>query len=224
METRHGEHRCTTTALVVVLTIIGSVSTISQIGCTSALATAAWLIKGPNVPPEFNGLRDKKVAVVANASTQSVYAYPSVARDLARAVARQLQRNVKNIQIIPPEQVEEWMDRNQWSEYPEIGNGVGAELVVAIEVNDFRLYKGQTVFQGRADLTIRVFDCRTGEVLFERRPPEILYPPNHVVSATEIREADFRRDFIRVLADHIGRYFYPHDPRTLFAADAAAIY
>lgn len=193
-------------------------------GCTSALATAAWIIKGPNVPPEFPGLRKKKVAVVCSASTQSVYAYPSVAKDLARAIARQLHRNVKDIQLIPPEQVEEWMDTHQWSEYPEIGKAVGAELLVAVDINDFRLYKGQTVYQGRADLTIRVFDCATGEVVFERRPPEILYPPNHVVSTAEVREADFRRDFIRVLADHIGRYFYPHDPRTLFAADAAAIY
>ncbi len=203
---------------------LASFSFLFQTGCTSALATAAWLIKGPNVPPEFNGLRDKKVAVVASASTQSIYAYPSVARDLSRAVARQLQRNVKGIQLIPSEQVEEWMDKNQWTEYPEVGKGVGAELVVALDINDFRLYRGQTVYQGRADCTIRVFDCTTGEVVFERRPPEILYPPNHVVSATELRESDFRRDFIRFLADHIGRYFYPHDPRTLFAADAAAIY
>jgi hypothetical protein len=193
-------------------------------GCTSALATAAWIIKGPNVPPEFDGLKKKKVAVVCTAATQSIYAYPNVAKDLARAVARQLQKNVKDIKLIPPQDIEEWMDSHQWTEYPEIGQAVGAELLVAIDVNDFRLYKGQTIFQGRADLTIRVFDCATGEVVFERRPPEILYPPNHVVSTAEVREADFRRDFIRVLADHIGRYFYPHDPRALFAADAATIY
>lgn len=208
----------------VVCILAGLASLATTPGCTSALATAAWLIKGPNVPPEFDGLKKKKVAVVCTAATQSIYAYPNVAKDLARAVARQLQNNVKDIKIIPPQDIEEWMDSHQWTEYPEIGQAVGAELVVAIDVNDFRLYKGQTIFQGRADLTIRVFDCATGEVLFERRPPEILYPPNHVVSTAEVREADFRRNFIRVLADHIGRYFYPHDPRALFAADAAAIY
>jgi hypothetical protein len=204
--------------------LLGMGTLLLATGCTSALATAAWLIKGPNVPPEFDGLKKKKVAVVCTAATQSVYAYPNVAKDLGRAVARQLQRNVKEIKLVPPQDVEEWMDSHQWTEYPEIGQAVGAELLVAIDVNDFRLYKGQTIFQGRADLTIRVFDCATGEVLFERRPPEILYPPNHVVSTAEVRESDFRRDFIRVLADHIGRYFYPHDPRALFAAEAAAIY
>jgi len=204
--------------------LLGMGTLLLATGCTSALATAAWLIKGPNVPPEFDGLKKKKVAVVCTAATQSVYAYPNVAKDLGRAVARQLQRNVKEIKLVPPQDVEEWMDSHQWTEYPEIGQVVGAELLVAIDVNDFRLYKGQTIFQGRADLTIRVFDCATGEVLFERRPPEILYPPNHVVSTAEVRESDFRRDFIRVLADHIGRYFYPHDPRALFAAEAAAIY
>ncbi len=203
---------------------LGLVLLIIAPGCASALATAAWLIKGPNVPAQFNGLREKRVAVVCTASTQSIYAYPNVAKDLARALARLLQQNVKGIEIIPPQRVEEWMDVHTWNDYVEVGQALSAEMLVAIDLNDFRLHKGQTIYQGRADLTLRVFDCQTGEVVFERRPPLILHPPNHVVSAAEIREADFRRDFIRVVADHLGRYFYPHDPRALFAADAAAMY
>lgn len=191
-------------------------------GC-SALATAMWVVQGPNVPAEFKGLSGKTVAVVCRPSDSSLYAHPNVGKELAREVARLLRRNVRKIDVVLDQKVAEWMDENTWNDYTEVGKALNADLVVAIDLNSFRIYQGQTIFQGRADVTMRVFDCATSEVVFERRPPEIVYPPNHVISASEVHERDFRNEFIKVVADQLARYYYPHDPRAHIAMDAAAL-
>ncbi len=192
-------------------------------GC-SALATAMWIVRGPNVPAEFPGLYGKRVAVVCSPSDSSLYAHPNVGKELARQVAWMLRRNVRKIDVVPDQKVAEWMDEHTWDDYTEVGKALEADLVVGIDLNSFRIYQGQTIYQGRADLVMRVYDCATGEVLFERRPPEIVYPPNHVISASEVSERDFRTEFVQVIADQLARYYYPHDPRAQIALDAAALH
>lgn len=193
-------------------------------GCVSALATALWLVKGPNVPPEFDGLRDKRVVVACRPVTSSLYAHPNVSKEIARQVSRLLGANVRKIEVVDQRKVDEWIDSNSWDEYSEIGKALEADLVVGIDLETFSIYAGQTLFQGKADYAIQVYDCKKGEVAFERFPPQSVYPPNHVVSTSSIREPDFRREFIRMLSDEIARHFYPHDPRAYFAMDSSVIH
>jgi hypothetical protein len=87
----------------------------------------------------------------------------------------------------------------------------------------FDLYKGQTLFQGRASVDLTVYDCKSGELVFKKRLPQSVYPPNREIPTWEKQEAEFRREFVRVLADQVARHFYDHDPYADFALDSKSM-
>jgi len=191
-------------------------------GCHSALATAMYVINGHMIDPEFEGLAEKRVAVVCQPLVELQYRNSSAAESIARNVGILLRKNGKNIKVIDPRKVAEWVDENTWDEYSEIGKAVEADIVVGIDLEGFSLFQGQTLYQGRANLAIKVFDCQKKEVVFEKLLPEIAYPPNTGVPTSDKQESIFRREFIAVVSDEIGRHFYSHDPYANFAMDSVA--
>ena len=84
--------------LVVSLMLLAA--TVAAGGCASALATAVWLIKGPNMPAEYDGLRGKKVVVVCRPFSSSLYANPGVAKDISRQVSLLLKQQVRGIEVM----------------------------------------------------------------------------------------------------------------------------
>jgi len=210
-------------ARAVALMLAMAAMLLSTAGCTT-LATMVYLIKGNNIEAEFDGLKGRKVAVVCRPLVSLQYRNSRAARDLAAEVARLLRQNVRKIEVIDPGRVEQWTDENIWSEFGEVGEGVGAELVVGIDLESFSLLQGQTLYQGKADVHLTVVDCTQGnKVVYEKVVPQCVYPPNAAVPASERPESEFRREFIHVLADHIGRHFYPHDAYADYAQDAVAL-
>jgi hypothetical protein len=144
-------------------------------------------------------------------------------QDLAAEVGALLKEKVPKIKMIDKREVSRWIDENSWDEYVQVGKAVGADLVVGIDLERFDLNKGQTLFQGRANTTLKVYDCKTGEVVFEKPLPQVVYPPNREVPAWGKPEAEFRREFVKVLADQIARHFYDHDPGADVAMDSKSI-
>ena len=117
-----------------------------------------------------------------------------------------------------------WTDENTWEEYTEVGKAMKADMVVGIDLESFSLFQGQTLYQGKANATIRVYDCQErGKMVFEKELPQAIYPPNSAVPTSERTEAEFRREFVAVLADQIARHFYAHDPYADVAQDASAL-
>jgi len=193
-------------------------------GCRTALTTAAYLIKGTDVDAEYEGLEEKRVVVVCRPMADLTFSSPTVDRDLAREVGRLLQENVKKIEVVPQREVSQWADENLWSDYIEVGQALSADVVVGIDLYDFSILLDQTLYQGRANAAVRVFDCRAGgDPLFERELPQLTYPPNVGIPTSDRPESAFRREYIHVLADQIGRYFYPHDRYADYALDAKAM-
>jgi hypothetical protein len=192
-------------------------------GCASALFTALYVIRGNDIPAECKKLREKRVAVVCRPVVELEYRNARADQDLADQVATLLRKNVPKIKVIDQRKVSRWIDENQWEEYLQVGKAVGAEMVVGIDLERFDLYKGQSLFQGRAEATLKVYDCKTGELVFEKRLPQSVYPPNREVPAWSKQEAEFRREFLRILADQIARHFYDHEPYTDFAMDSMSI-
>jgi hypothetical protein len=192
-------------------------------GCQGALLTALYVFQGNDDPAECKVLREKKVAVVCRPVIELQYRNARADQDLANHVAALLKTNVPKIKMIEQRKVSQWIDENSWNEYVQVGKAVDADLVVGIDLERFDLYKGQTLFQGRANATIKVYDCQTGDVVFEKRLPQCVYPPNREVSALDKPEGEFRREFLQVLSDQIGRYFYDHERNTDIALDSKSI-
>lgn len=192
-------------------------------GCVGLLAGGLWILRGPNVPPKYDTMREKRVVVVCRLLDYSEYRHSTVPADLARRVSFLLEKNVPKIEMIDQREVENWVDENTWDDYLEVGRALDADLVLGIDLAQFSIVEGQTVYQGKANVQLQVYDCKTGRRTIDETLPQSLYPPNSMKSASEIQEMAFRREFVGVLADQIGRYFYAHDPRARFAADADAM-
>lgn len=196
---------------------------LSSSGCT-LMATAMYVIQGANTAADFDGLRGKRVAVVCRPVTSLHFRDSSVSRDLAKQVGTLLEKHVPKIEIVDQREVFEWADENDWEEYVDIGKAVKADVVVGLDLEEFNLYQGQTLYQGKANLKVTVFDVVTGkEPVFERNLPQSVYPPNAAIPAGEKPEAQFRRQFVAYLARQVAHYFYDHDPTVEFANDSTAL-
>ena len=195
-----------------------------SLGCRTGLMTVMYLWKGTDVDPDFAGLKGKKVAVVCRPLVSLQYRDIGVSNDLAEEIAKLLKEKVPKIEVVEQRKVAKWVDENSWEEYVEVGRGVKADMVVGVDLEQFSIYQGQTLYQGKANATLRVYDCQqNGKLVFEKIVPPSVYPPSGGVSTSDRDERLFRREFITILADQIARHFYAHDPHADLALDAAAL-
>jgi hypothetical protein len=209
-------------AAAAVLIAVAALSASS--GCRSTLATAMYLFKGTDVEPEYKGLKGKKVAVVCRPPADLNYANSSVGRDLVQQMSKLLAQRVPKIKVVDAQRVNKWCGENTWEEYAEVGKALKADVVVGVELEKFSIYQAQTLYQGKANAMVRVYDCKDGgKVVFEKILPQTIYPPNAVIQTSDMQEAAFRRDFVGVLADQIARHFYSHDQYADVGQDNSAL-
>jgi len=187
-------------------------------GCSAlqlvSVLAHAW--HGETVVAEYDGLQNQRVAVVC-LSDSSMYA-----GQLSQAVQQLLANNVPDIETVPQSEVYAWLDKNDWNEldFVQLGQGLDVDSVVAIELDSFRLYDGMTMYNGHADVSIRVYDVALdGEVVFRRNPFEFTFPKSAPLASTDMSERQFRRMFMNALARRIAKTFYTYDVRDDFAAD-----
>lgn len=207
----------------VLWTLAGLMLCLPVFGCAKVLATAMYVVKGTNVDAEYDGLKGKKVAVVCKQLTSLQYRDSNVPRDLAARIGSLLAANGKKIEVIDQQQVSEWTDENSWDEFSQIGKALEADMVVGIELEDFKLRQGQTLYQGKANVQIKVYDIKEGKLVFEKTPKPSVYPPNTGIAASERQEQQFRREYIGILAEEIAHHFYDYDSRNSFAMDSTSL-
>jgi len=205
------------------LILLMAVAVLPAVGCQSLMFTVAYLWNGTDEPPEFEALKGKHVAVVCRPLPSLQYSNANVGRDLAGQVTLLLQQNVPKIKTVDQRKIAKWTDENRWEEYTEVGKAMKADVVVGIELESFSVNLAQTLCQGRANATVQVYDCKTGKLLFEKPGLQSVYPPNTPVSTADMDEQIFRKKFIQVLADRIGRHFYAHDSNADVAQDSTAL-
>lgn len=197
---------------------------ITAAGCQSGLFTAMYILKGTDVAPAFDGLKGKKVVIVCRATSELEFANVTVADDLAATLGQQLGQKVKRIEVVAPRKVERWTDENDWEDFTEVGKALNAQIVVGIDLDQFGIYQGQTVYQGTAIVGIHVYDMeQQGAQVYSATPPQTRWPPNSVEPVGNKLPNQFRKEFIGVLSNEIGRHFYPHDPASDFARDAVSL-
>ena len=183
-------------------------------GCMAPIMSLTWLLKGPQVTPaKTDALKSKRVAVVCISESVG-YVPGSPAEHLARKVELQLKQNVRKIEVISQDKVIDWIDQHDWDtvDFQEVGKGLDAELVVAVEMASYRLHDGQTLFRGRADLRVRVLDLTNeGEVILDEKLFDIMFPENGGQSTAGTTEGRFRNAFTDVLASRVARLFYDYE-------------
>jgi hypothetical protein len=188
-------------------------------GC-STLLTVAYLVQPADVPAEFAGLKGKHVAVVCRPIVELEFSDAGSSRELASLVDGQLKQNVRKINVIGQQEVARWLDENSWVDYPTLGKALDADYVVGIDLEEFRLHEGSTLYRGRATAALRVFDVKTGEIAFEKRIDDFSFPADSAIPATDRTEAQFRGLFLQMLSRKISRCFHAYESRETFAEES----
>ena len=185
-------------------------------GC-STLLTVAYLVRPNDMPAEFAGLKGKKVAVVCRPVVELEFSDAGSGRELAALVDGYLVQNVRRVKVVGQQEVARWIDENSWVDYLTVGKSLDTDHVVGIDLEEFRLHEGSTLFRGRACLTVRVFDIRKGEKVFEKRIDDYAYPSSGGVPTSDTSEIQFRATFLDMVARQIARSFHAYESREYFA-------
>ncbi len=197
----------------------------STAGCLpSLIATGIYVFQGGNVvPAECEDLVEQRVVVICRPPSSHEYRHAGAARTIGKRISRMLEANVEGIDVVSPQEVDNWIDEQDWDNFKDLGHAVKATRVVYIELDDFSLYKGSTLYQGNADVRLSVYDMTNRDkLIWERNVGQILFPRNSGIPAADKSIQVFQRQFVEVVSDQIASFFYEHDPNASFALDAIA--
>jgi hypothetical protein len=207
------------------MTMCIAISCLSSTGCLSGiLATGIYMWQGGNVvPAECNALEDERVVVVCRPPASHEYRNAGAARAIGARVSAMLEQNVDGIDVVSPKEVDNWVDEQDWENFKDLGRSVKATRIVYIELDDFDLYRGKTLYQGTADINVEVYDMKErGKMVWDRRLGQVLYPRNSGIPAADKPVQAFEREYVEVISRQIAEHFYKHDPNANFALDAMA--
>ncbi len=198
---------------------------VASSGCVGLVANLMNVAHGNLVPAQFKGLEERRVAVVC-VSNSEAFGPTSASVALSKQVGKLLEQNVREISLIDPQAVADWIDENGWDymDYVALGKGVDAEMLVAIDLDGFSLHEGRTLYKGRAEVSITVYDLlQSGKEVFATIPPQIQYPRNSGYHTTDLSEAAFRRQFLTIVSSQIARHFYAYDAKEDYARDVSLV-
>ncbi len=189
-------------------------------GC-GYLAQMLYVIKGHKVKAECSKLEGKKVAVIC-ISDSAAYGSDRLTHTIARAMAAKLSSSVKKIQVIPQGKIENWMDLNGWTgkELTALGRGVGAEMLLVVEIRDYTIHDGQTLYKGQSTVSATVYDMEAGgQVVYSFGPIDHVFPKTGR-PAIQTNDRQFEAFYLARLTDHLARLFYDSDRLDEVAEDA----
>ena len=191
-------------------------------GCQGPLLTGAYLLGYGDTQAEYKGLKGKRVVVVCRPLVELQFSNMNASKMITREVAQLLRKNVSQIDVVDSQKTAEWLDSNNSDEYTDIGRAFDADMVVGVDLIDFKVRQGQTLYRGTASYEIKVVDCETGATVFQKSPAPCTWPTNVGVPTSSKQESQFRRQYVGILAGEIARCFYRYDHRENFASDSLA--
>lgn len=204
-----------------VILLVAGISSLG--GCINLAANMIHAITGNNRAADYDGLKEKRVAVVC--LTDGGLASDADSAMLTSYIHAGFNSNIKKIDMVRSSEVERWIDSHSHenADYLEIGKGVKADRVVAVEVLNLSVKNGATLFQGKSDIAVTVYDIPAGgKILYQKNIPEFVFPKMGGPSITDVSEAKFRARYLAIVARTVATLFYPVDSTADFALDATA--
>ena len=194
-------------------------------GCISMLmATGIYMWNGGNtVEAECKALEKERVVVLCRPPASHEFRNAGAARAIGSQVSALIGKNVKGAEMVSPREVDNWVDEQDWENFKDLGRAVKATRIIYIELDDFDLYKGKTLYQGRAEINIRVYDMEDNErLVFERSLGQVLFPRNSGIPASDKTPQAFESQFVGMLSTQIAEHFYRHTANADYAIDSVA--
>jgi len=126
------------------------------------------------------------------------------------------------ITVAAPAKVDEFIEANGWHEDSagRLGEAVGADYVVVIDVDNYSIHEGATLFKGKSEWTASAYDvAKEGSIVFTKGPSQYSFPKDGRPSI-QTSEREFESFYLARLADHISKQFISYDKLEAFAEDA----
>ena len=189
-------------------------------GC-GALAQFMYVVKGHDIPAEFSEFENSRVAVVASTDSSSFGPDP-LSDKIEKYISVKLAGNVDDIEIVSDREIKNWIDINGWDEtqLQDLGQGVNADYVLSVTVDDYSIREGATIYKGRSEVTVNVVETATGKTTLTSGPDFMEYPENGR-PAIQTDDRKFEAFYLAWLTERIAREFYKHDANIDVADDAA---
>lgn len=217
---RHGDFRKVNELLAVFCLCLVA---LPMMGCIGASAQIMNLIYGPEHPAKCGDLKKKRVAILVNADVTS-FSSKSVDQVLERYISMNLVTKGKDldIKVISTSEVERWRDNHPSdnSNLQSLGEAVDADFVLNVQMEDYDIRLGKTLFKGHCDYHIVLHDVKNDKVAFYETKEEHAFPANGGRDAIGTTEKQFQSQYLLILADEISRNFYPSDPNEQVALDS----
>lgn len=198
-------------------------------GCANALFTAAYLIKGNEVDPEFKKEmkeipKKSKMVVICRSPYQTLFGIDDPSRTLSVALTKALSEKLdekKKLEWVPVDTVETLFDETEFANesFEKMGAKVGADYVFGVDIDSFNIHHSPQYLQGKAHVNVKLVEVESGKTICSKSLPQYVYPPNTPVAVGDMLEERFQTLYIVKLADEIGCCFYPYDPHEKVALD-----
>lgn len=198
-------------------------------GCIGVTSHFMYWIKGNRVDPEFDGLEGKRVAVVV-VSNATPYGPDVATKLLTQKIRMRLSNEVKKIDLVSRGDLENWIDNHDWDQldYLEIGKGVNADVVLAVELDGYMIQNRSSMFRGNTNFSIQVYDLNkeSGSIatpVYGKGPIEYAYPRDNPVPSMSLSQNVFEKQFISELGEQISNYFCGYEAPDQIAREAGRI-
>ena len=207
--------------LIVVALVLPSAS-----GCVGMAAQLMYAFQGGNlIPASYDGLADQRVAVICRSDITAAGYSPECA-DLARKITIKLRSEVDGIDVVADETVSDWqLDEDVDIDPRRVGKAVGADRVIYVELRGFSTQGDATMYKGRADAELIVYDMSEGgKIVYQESLLDWQFPNNTGIHISETNPERFREMFIADLAVRISQNFYAYDVKENFGRDARVLH
>ncbi len=199
---------------------------LAAVGTSAGCSTEMWRYmayitrggRSKKVKAQFAGMAGKTVAVVVYTDRRTQYEFPDLNLTLSMAIASRLDKNVKNIKIVPPARVVRYQDENiYWEEMDKVdlAKALGADYVLYVPMEEFgtRLPDSSYLYQGRATCQLGVYDVtklpRESRV-YQSDKIRILYPEHEPAGMLNENDRQVRVTTEAMFADKLTKLFYDH--------------
>ena len=182
-----------------ILTALLSVPALLAPGCAGIKYMAAVMAPPEKVKPLYTLPADKKVLVFVD-DIRHPLTYEAVKMDLAQRVGRLLAQHKMAQEVIPPDKLLDLassMQNFNQVPIPDVGQKLGADLVLYIEIDRFSLRESNDspLWLGRFVTRVKIVDSKVGRIWPEDRPNGYPVPPVDTPAT-----ANFNESFGAVLA------------------------
>jgi len=214
--------------------------TLTLTGCQGLMFTTTALVVGTDTKPNRTFLLkgEHQVAVVPRSTYSNSSDLQNAPREIARLVNNQLDEKIrrnerlnyrnKKLTLVDQKKVEAWLDdrNNDFDSFVEVGKDktIKADIVIGIDIIWFQIRdsRNPSLIQGNCQVQVQAVEVATGKVL-STDTITVTDPLNAPISGGTNLEAQFRPQFVRVVAERIAALYHYYDKQKLDRMDADSI-